>query len=162
MADSGVSAEFGKYLRGLREAHARLSLGAAVIRLRSLGINTGKSTLSRYESGERLSPDPVILWGLSTIYGEPLDRIVQTLFTMTTQLRRTAEPKTARMTIRLTEQENRELRLLQLFRSAATTVQKEIIELLEFKEGRRGADDDPKDGSSPPSRRLQRRRRSNR
>jgi hypothetical protein len=38
---------------------------------------------------------------------------------------------------RLSEDEVRELRMLQLFRDASTSVQKEIIELLEFKSNRR-------------------------
>lgn len=46
------------------------------------------------------------------------------------------------------EGEQRELRLLQLFRSSSTAVQKEIVELLEFKAGRDdGGEERPQRGA---------------
>lgn len=67
----------GAILRSWRlsELGKKSSLDEVVKRLARLGVKAAKSTLSRYENGERV-PDLVILRGLAAIYGVEFREIV--------------------------------------------------------------------------------------
>lgn len=63
---------FGRFLRGLREAR-QLSQWQVLLALKDLqkkgmGTALSGSGLSRYESGDREKPDPVVLLCLAEIY----------------------------------------------------------------------------------------------
>lgn len=61
---------FGDWLRTLRGANSREAIS---LRLKALGVPLGASTLVQYEKGTVWAPDPGVLWGLCTIYRQPID-----------------------------------------------------------------------------------------
>jgi transcriptional regulator with XRE-family HTH domain len=132
MAADAADWQFGDYLRSLR-SRLGLSLGQVLIRLRGIGIDTDRSTLHRYETGERRSPDAVILWGLARVYRRPVAEMVEALAAAT--LERSPAP-TEQVVNRLTEEQIREEKVLQYFRAASAGVQREILEWMEFKASR--------------------------
>lgn len=67
---------FGAYLEKLRGARSQ---GQVLIKLRALDIQCSPAALSRYESGERDKPDPLILWGLARIYEIDVERLILAL-----------------------------------------------------------------------------------
>jgi transcriptional regulator with XRE-family HTH domain len=67
---------FGDRLRALRGKRTRAQIA---IRLNDLGVPLGDSTLAQYENGNVWAPDAGVLWGLSEIYGEPLERLLELL-----------------------------------------------------------------------------------
>jgi transcriptional regulator with XRE-family HTH domain len=122
-----ASPSFGEYLREIRDTREGLSLGAVVIRLARLGIQTDRGTISRYERDKRLRLDPLVLWGLADVYGEPIERMCAEL------AERSGLKVEAIPSSRLTETEENERKVIRLFRRAPSSVQREITELLEFK-----------------------------
>jgi hypothetical protein len=65
---------FGAHLRALRGPQSR---GVVCRRLEELvGVRFDRSTLLRYEAGEVLTPDPLVLWGLARIYLVPLEDLL--------------------------------------------------------------------------------------
>lgn len=69
-------AAWGRRLKELRGKH---SGGWVIRRLASLGISFTDSTLSQYERGTVLAPDPVVLWGLARIYGTDVSVLIESL-----------------------------------------------------------------------------------
>lgn len=69
-------APWGQRLRDLR---GKRSGGWVIQRLASAGISFTDSTLSQYERGTVIAPDPVVLWGLAQIYGVEVGQLIETL-----------------------------------------------------------------------------------
>lgn len=141
MQSPQVFPTFGDYLRKIREDREGLSLRAVIIRLARLGIPADPATISRYERGKRERLDPLILWGLGEVYGEPIERLIAEL-AQRSKLKVAELPAT-----RLTESEELERKVMRLFRRAPASVQREIAELLEFKSQRKKGE---KGGTEPP------------
>jgi transcriptional regulator with XRE-family HTH domain len=72
-----VVAAFGQFLRELRGERSR----AAICRLASAaaGFPIDQSVLLQYERGTVTAPDPVILHALATVYGVPIERVLDCL-----------------------------------------------------------------------------------
>lgn len=69
---------FGAALAEMRGGSSREQIS---IKLANLGVPLGGSTLAQYEKGTVWAPDPGVLWGLATIYKEPLELLVAMLTT---------------------------------------------------------------------------------
>jgi len=69
---------FGAWLEQKRGKASREQIS---IKLAALGVPLGGSTIAQYEKGTVWAPDPCVLWGLSRIYGHPVDQVIELLKT---------------------------------------------------------------------------------
>lgn len=113
------------YLGELREQR-ELSQQQTVNALLQFGIKLGKSALSRYETGSRESPDPLVLWGLSKIYKEPLEKIL---------LHSRGRQDLASAPVTVSSTGDIEDACLILFRRLNAATKREVLEFLQFKAG---------------------------
>ena len=112
------------YLGELREDRGLSQEQVVLLLSDRFGIHTHKSALSRYETGSRVSPDPLVLWGLAKLYREPLERLIL-------RTRKRFELEGPHETIPTVD--DAEADCLRLFRHCTAAVKREALQFLIFK-----------------------------